>query len=309
MLKTLIDNWGMLRVMSHLMKSIGGAKGLKLFSQYDKYYTAEAVKAALACGASCERPGNDFQRLLFDIARRRLGRCPPPEVERPREPAPALMREYFEMVEDVVVSKACELAAKPVRDVIPEEEARALYQALVSADIYKAFRVSLYLGTGAARWGRVLLIGAGTQEPLDFLKACELAEAKCEVAAMEVDEVIFRDLARLAERRGFKAYLGWDSLGEGQFDGAVAQNVLHWASDPLDVLVRARRHASRLLVSQVVIEGSGIGFVLTYVLGAVRFLSWREVEALARQAGWRLERRYAKYPDYIAVYTRREQRR
>jgi len=210
-------------------------------------------------------------------------------------------------VEDVVVFRACELASKPVRDVIPQEEARALYQALVSADFYKAFRVSLYLGTGAVRWGRVLLIGAGTQEPLDFLKACELAGAKCEVAAMEVDEVVYRDLARLAERRGFKAYLGWDSL-EG-FDGAVAQNVLHWAFDPLDVLVRARRHASRLLVSQGVIEDSGIGFVLTYELGAVRLLSWREVEALAKQAGWMLERRYAKYPDYIAVYTRREQRR
>jgi len=197
MLKTLIDNWGMLRVMSHLMKSVGGARGLKLFSQYDRYYTAEAVKAALACGASCEKPGNDFQRLLFDVARRRLGKCPPLEVERPREPMPALMREYFEMVEDVVVNKACELAAKPVRDVIPEEEARALYQALVSANFYKAFRVSLYLGIGAAKWGRVLLIGSGTQEPLDFLKACELAGAKCEVAAMEVDEAIYRDLARL----------------------------------------------------------------------------------------------------------------
>jgi len=31
-------------------------------------------------------------------------------------------------------------------------------------------------------------------------------------------------------------------------------------------------------------------------------VSWREVEGLAKQAGWRLEKRYAKYPVYIALF-------
>jgi hypothetical protein len=82
----------------------------------------------------------------------------------------------------------------------------------------------------------------------------------------------------------------------------VVQNVLHWATDPLQVLSSARRHASRLFISQGVVEGAGVGFVLIKALGANRPLSWREVEGLAKQAGWRLKRRYAKYPDYLALY-------
>jgi hypothetical protein len=43
-------------------------------------------------------------------------------------------------------------------------------------------------------------------------------------------------------------------------------------------------------------------FLLTVALRAQRPVSWREVEGLAKQAGWRLEERYAKYPVYIAVF-------
>jgi len=55
-----------------------------------------------------------------------------------------------------------------------------------------------------------------------------------------------------------------------------------------------------MLLSQGVAEGAGVGFLLTYVLGAQRAVSRREVEAAA--AGWKKRRRYAKYPVYIAVF-------
>jgi hypothetical protein len=80
----------------------------------------------------------------------------------------------------------------------------------------------------------------------------------------------------------------------GRYDIAVVQNVLHWAIDPLQVLLSARRHADSLFISQGVIEGAGIGFILVKVLGAVRSLSWREVEGLAKEARWKPARLFAK---------------
>jgi hypothetical protein len=72
----------------------------------------------------------------------------------------------------------------------------------------------------------VLLIGAGTQEPLDFIKACQVLNVRCDFAALEVGERIYRDLERLAAKYGFTAYLGWDSIRE-TFHVAVATNVLN----------------------------------------------------------------------------------
>jgi MinD-like ATPase involved in chromosome partitioning or flagellar assembly len=86
------------------------------------------------------------------------------------------------------------------------------------------------------------------------------------------------------------------------FDIAVATNVLNWATDPSDVFAKARRVAKELLVTQGVIEGMSTVFLLTVALRAQRPVSWREVEGLARQAGWRLEERYAKHPVYIALF-------
>ncbi len=88
----------------------------------------------------------------------------------------------------------------------------------------------------------------------------------------------------------------------GRYDIAVVQNVLHWATDPLQVLMAARRYAKHMFLPQGVIEGAGIVFVSTKILDAVCVLSWKEVEALAKEAGRRHVRRYAKYPDYLALY-------
>jgi hypothetical protein len=60
--------------------------------------------------------------------------------------------------------------------------------------------------------------------------------------------------------------------------------------------------ARGLLVTQGVVEGMGTVFLLTIALRAQRPVPWREVEGLAKQAGWRLEERYAKYPVYIALF-------
>jgi hypothetical protein len=159
----------------------------------------------------------------------------------------------------------------------------------------------VHVGVGTPKRGRALLIGAGTQEPLDYIKACQVLNVRCDFAALEVDEKIYRDLERLAAKYGFTAYLGWDSVKE-TFDVAMATNVLNWATDPSDVFAKARRIAKELLVTQGVVEGMSTVFLLTVALRAQRPVSWREVEGLARQAGWRLEERYAKYPVYIALF-------
>jgi hypothetical protein len=241
--------------------------------------------------------------MALELARRRriLDECKLRAVPKPKKPYPQILESYFHMVEDVLISRACSLAAKPLEDVIPEEEATALYQLFVSSEWYSAGRVAVHVGVGTPKRGRALLIGAGTQEPLDFIKACQVLDIKCDFAALEVDEKIYRDLEMLATKYGFDAYLGWDSIRE-TFDIAVATNVLNWATDPSDVFVRARRLARELLVTQGVVEGMSAVFLLTIALRAQRPVSWREVEGLAKQTGWRLKERYAKYPVYVALF-------
>jgi hypothetical protein len=301
-IKYVLDNWGLRRVVPHLLKSVGGFSGLRLFSKWEDYYLHVLIKSMLQC-MECERPPTSFAKMALELARRRrvLDGCQLKAVQPPKKPYPQLLESYFHMLEDVLISRSCDLATKPLEDVIPDEEAVALYQLFVSSDWYSASRVAIHVGVGTPKRGRALLIGAGTQEPLDFIKACQVLNARCDFAALEVDEKIYRDLERLAAKYGFTTYLGWDSVRE-TFDIAVATNVLNWATDPSDVFAKARRVAKELLVTQGVVEGMSTVFLLTVALRAQRPVSWREVEGLARQAGWRLEERYAKYPVYIAVF-------
>jgi hypothetical protein len=300
-----IDNWGMFLLMREFMQILGGSKGLKLFMQYERYKLAEAVKAVLECGVDCRRPPNDLASLLFSVAKHKgvlKEGCQVEHVPEPKAPPPQAVEEYFQLVDDVVIDKMCEFASKQPSDVITPEEAMAYYQALMSAPFYIAFRKAIYDKLARLyKYTAVLDVGAGTQDPLDILDVCEMRGARCELTALEVDQRLCADLERLAAKYGFSVACGWgDKLG--RYDIAVVQNVLHWATDPLQLLRNARRHASRLFISQGVLEGAGVGFVLIKALGAVRSLSWREVQGLARQAGWRLKRRYAKYPDYLALY-------
>ena len=193
---------------------------------------------------------------------------------------------------------------EPLRRLLTSSDALAYYQALMSAPFYVAFRKAIYSKLAKLyKYRTILDVGAGTQDPLDILDVCRLRGARCEVTALEVDPRLCVDLERLASRHGFRVTCGWEQLGGHHvYDIAVVQNVLHWATDPLQVLVDARRHAYRLFISQGVVEGAGIVFVLVKILRANRPLSWREAEALAKQAGWRLARRYAKYPDYLALF-------
>jgi len=164
-----------------------------------------------------------------------------------------------------------------------------------------AFRRAIYDKLAKLyKYRTILDIGAGTQDPLDILDVCEIRGARCELTAHEVDPRLCADLERLASKHGFNVACGWEQLGK--YDIAVVQNILHWATDPLKVLIAARRHARYMFLSQGVVEGSGIVFVLTKILGSIRSLTWKETEALARQAKWRLKRRYAKYPDYLALF-------
>jgi len=301
--KEVIDNWGLFLVARELSKMIGGSKGLRLFMQYERYKLAVAVQAALECGADCKKPPNEVIALLFDVARRRgvLKGCQPVHVPEPKEPPPQIMTEYFQLIDDVVVNKMCEYVAKPPSDVISEEEALAYYQAFVSAPYYVAFRRAMYNKLAKLyKYSTILDVGAGTQDPLDILAVCEMHNAKCELTALEVDGRLCSDLERLASKHGFNVACGWEQVGK--YDIAVVQNILHWATDPVQVLANTRMHARNMFLSQGVIEGSGAVFILTKILGAVRSLSWKEVETLARQAGWKVARRYAKYPDYIALF-------
>jgi hypothetical protein len=302
--KTFIDNWGMILLMREFMQMLGGSKGLKLFMQHERYKLAAAVRAALECGADCRRPPNEVIALLFNIAKRKgvlKEGCQLVQVPEPKDPPPQAMEEYFQLVNDVVIDKMCEYVAKPPSDVISEEEALAYYQALVSGPWYVAFRKAIYDKlVKLYRYRTILDVGAGTQDPLDILDVCEVHGAKCELTAHEVDQRVCADLEKLASKYGFNVVCSWEQLGK--YDIAIVQNVLHWATDPLQVLLSARKHADRLFISQGVIEGAGVGFILVRVLGAVRSLSWKEVEGLAKQAGWKIERRFAKYPDYLALF-------
>jgi hypothetical protein len=272
--------------------------------QYEQYKLAAAVRAALECGADCRRPPNDVIALLFDVARRkgvlREG-CQVVHVPEPKKPPPQITVEYFQMIDDIVLDRICEYTVKHPSDVMSEEEAMAYYQALVSAPFYVAFRKAIYSKLAKLyKYSTILDVGAGTQDPLDILDVCEMHGVKCNLTAHEVDQRLCADLERLASKYGFNVVCGWERLG--RYDIAVVQNILHWATDPLQVLMATRRHAKYMFLSQGVVEGAGIVFILTKILGAVRTLSWKEVEGLAKQAGWRLKRRYAKYPDYLVLY-------
>ncbi|MFZ8808359.1 MAG: hypothetical protein ACO2PN_09675 [Pyrobaculum sp.] len=303
-MKTFVDNWGLFLLARELAEMAGGLRGLKLFMQHEQYKLAAAVRAALECGADCRRPPNEVIALLFDVARRKellKEGCRVVNVPEPKKPPSRFAAEYFQMIDDIVLDKICEYVAKSPSDVISEEEASAYYQALMSAPFYVAFRRAIYSKLAKLyRYSTILDVGAGTQDPLDILSVCEMRGAKCELTALEVDRKFCTDLEKLASKHGFSVACGWEQLG--RYDIAVVQNVLHWAADPLQVLTAARRHARRMFLSQGVVEGAGVAFVMTRILGAVRSLSWKEAEALAKQAGWRLARRYAKYPDYLALY-------
>ncbi len=301
-IRYVIDNWGLRKIIPHFLRSVGGFSALRLFTLWEDYYLYLLMKSMLQC-MECERPPTSFAKMALELARRRriVDGCLLKTVRQPKKPYPQILESYFHMVEDVLISRACELATKPLEEVVPEEEAAALYQLFVSSDWYSAGRVAIHVGVGTPKRGRVLLIGAGTQEPLDLIKACQVLNVKCNFAALEVDEKIYHDLERLAAKHGFTAYLGWDSVKE-TFDVAVATNVLNWATDPSDVFARARRIAKELLVTQGVVEGMSTVFLLTIVLRAQRPVSWREVEGLAKQTGWELVERYAKYPVYVALF-------
>lgn len=309
-MKSFVDNWGMFLLMKDFMKLLGGAKGLKAFMQHENYRLAVAVQSALECGANCRRPPNDVVSLLFRIARHKGilkesyggAECRVEQVPEPNAPPPHVMEEYFQMIDEVVIDKMCEYVMKPPTGVVSEEEALAYYQALMSAPFYVAFRKAVYDRLAKLyRYRRILDIGAGTQDPLDMLDVCQQHGSECELAALEVDPRICNDLEKLATKRGFEVVCGWGRVS-GRYDIAVVQNVLHWTTNPLQVLLDARRRADRLFVSQGVIEGAGIGFVLVKILYANQPLSWKEVEAFTKQAGWRLARRYAKYPNYLALF-------
>jgi len=290
----------LLRAMKELADMGGGITALAKFSQLEDYYLAQIARAVRECGLCDSKDG--FVRLLQHLLSERGWRCEnPPQVRRPSK-LPTGLSEYESYLE-WTLNHACKLAMgwRP-----NPGEAKAQYAGLLTSTPYVAYRIALYTALRIPREGRVLLVGAGVQEPLDYLAACRRAEAegwgRCDFAAMEVDPDAYQRLQELGAEYGFRTYLGWDSIRE-RFNAAVVQNVLHWAIDPVGVMEGVRQIADKMYLIQSVMEGASATFLFVYAIGAAGLVSYKELLGYVKAAGWKTVRIYSKMPLFVGVFS------
>jgi len=290
----------LLRVARELAEMLGGMSALAKVSQLEDYYLVQIAKAVRECGL-CDSK-DDFVDLMKYMLGERGWSCERlPDVKMPSN-LPEAIADYKSFL-DWTLENACKFASgwRPE----PEEQ-KFYYASLVTLPWYSAYRVALYTALQIPKEGRVLLAGAGLQEPLDYIAACKRAEAEgwgnCNFAAMEVLPNVYKQLQELGAKYGFRTYFGWSGVDE-KFDAVLMQNVLHWATDPGDALRQAKRVARKLYLIQGVLEGTSAGFLFTYVVGAVRPVSYKTVLALAKDAGWRPAKIYSKMPLLVGVFT------
>jgi len=290
----------LLRVAKELAEMVGGMSALAKLSQLEDYYLVQIAKAVKECGLCNSK--DEFVWILKYMLSERGWSCDRlPNIKRPSNLSEAIAD--YESLLEWVLDHTCELA----NGWRPEpEEAKALYAALITLPWYSAYRVALYTALKIPKEDRVLLAGAGLQEPLDYLTACKRAETegwgRCNFAAMEVDPDVYQKLQELGVKHGFQTYFGWDSIKE-RFDAVVMQNILHWASNPADVFQQAKRIARKLYLIQGVLEGTSAGFFYTYAAGASRPVSYKTLLGLIKAAGWRPAKIYSKMPLFVGVFT------
>jgi hypothetical protein len=69
-IKYVLDNWGLRKIVPHLLKSLGGFSALRLFGKWEDYYLYVLVNSMLQC-IECERPPTSFAKMALELARRR----------------------------------------------------------------------------------------------------------------------------------------------------------------------------------------------------------------------------------------------
>jgi len=291
---------GLLKVARELAEMGGGMSALANWSKLEDFYLVQIAKAVRECGL-CDSK-DEFVWILQYILSERGWSCDRlPNLRRPGKLPEGLVD--YESFLEWTLENACELANGWRPD---PDKAKFHYAGLITLPWYSAYRVALYTALRIPREGRVLLAGAGTQEPLDYLTACKRAEAegwgRCNFAAMEVDSDVYQKLQELGAKHSFLAYFGWDSIKE-RFDAVVMQNILHWAANPADVLQQARRVARKLYLIQSVLEGASAGFLFTYAIGASKPVSYKTLMGLIKAAGWKTEKIYSKMPLFVGVFT------
>jgi len=304
-LRLLWNSAKLLGVVRELSKMAGGLAGLAKWSQLEDYYLAQIARAVRECGLCDSKDG--FVRLLKHILSERGWSCEdPPQIKRPGKLSTGFAE--YESFLEWTLNHACELAAG--RRPNPNES-RALYAGLLTSTPYVAYRIALYTGLRIPREGKVLLVGAGVQEPLDYLAACKRAESegwgRCDFAAVEVDPDAYARLRELGDAYGFRTYLGWDSIQE-RFNAAVVQSVLHWATDPVGLLKTVRQFADKMYLVQSVLEGASTSFLFTYAIGATWPVSYSELLGYIEAAGWRAVKIYSKMPLFVGAFSARHVR-
>jgi len=293
------NSFGLLRVARELAEMLGGMTALVKLSQLEDFYLVQIAKAVRECGL-CDSK-DEFVWLLKYMLSERGWSCDSLLNSRKPSKLPEAIVDYESFLE-WTLDRACELANGWRPD---PDEAKFHYAALITLPWYSAYRVALYTALRIPREGRVLLAGAGLQEPLDYLTACKRAETegwgRCNFAAMEVDPDVYQKLQELGVKHGFQTYFGWDSIKE-RFDAVVMQSVLHWAANPADVLQQARRVARKLYLIQGVLDGASAGFLFTYAVDASKPMSYKTLLGLVKTAGWRPVKIYSKIPLFVGVF-------
>jgi len=299
-IRLIINSIALLRVAKEVAEMGGGMLAFARLSQLEDYHLVQIAKAVRECGL-CDSK-DEFVWILKHMLDERGWSCDRlPNIKRPSKLSEAFVD--YENFLEWTLENACRLASgwRP-----EPEEARALYAALITLPWYSAYRVALYTALRIPREGRVLLAGAGLQEPLDYLTACKRAETEgwgnCNFAAMEVDPDVYQKLQELGVKHGFQTYFGWDSIKE-RFDAVVMQNILHWASNPADVFQQAKRVARKLYLIQGVLEGTSAGFLFTYAIGASKPVSYKTLMGLVKSIEWRPVKIYSKMPLFVGVFT------
>jgi len=298
-IRMLWNSVGLLRVAKDLAEMGGGMSALIKWSQLEDYYLVQIALAIRECGM-CDSKDTFVDLVKYMLNERGWSCDRLPNVKKPSN-LPEGLADYEDFLE-WTLENACMLAGGWRPD---PEKAKVKYAGLVMLPWYSAYRVALYATLQIPKEGRVLLAGAGLQEPLDYLTVCKRAESegwgRCNFAAMEVDPEVYRQLQEFGAKYGFQTHLGWESISE-KYDAVVMQSILHWAINPVETLQQARRVAHKLYLIQSVLEGASATFLFTYAIGAAKPVSYKTLLGIAKAANWKPVKIYSKMPLFVGVF-------
>jgi len=290
---------GLLKVARELAEMGGGMSALVKWSQLEDYYLVQIASAIRECGMCDSKDA--FVGLVKYMLDERGWSCDRlPNIKKPSKLPEGLVD--YESFLEWTLENACMLAGgwRP-----EPEKAKAKYAGFVMLPWYSAYRVAVYTALKIPKEGRVLLAGAGLQEPLDYITVCKRAESegwgRCNFAVLEVDPDVYQKLQEPSAKYGFQTYFGWENISE-KYDAVVVQSVLHWAVNPAEVLQQARRVARKLYLLQGVLEGASASFLFTYAIGATKPVSYKTLMGIVKSASWKPVKIYSKMPLFVGVF-------